>query len=131
MEYRIGKKVTVNEDGHIMRTTSENGLDTMIADPYDIESHVEVDTRLRNKSLSSGKNRKTMSTRRCFDNSKNTKLRVMSNTGIRTISGTTIDTRKASDDEFKNGWCKTLSDEEKKRVKKERMMKLYMKKFGI
>jgi hypothetical protein len=130
MEYRIGKKVTVNEDGHNMRTTNENGLDTMIKDSYDTESHAEVDTRRRNKSLGSGKSKKTMSTRRCFDNIKNTRLRVMSNTGIVTISGTTIDTRKASDDEFKNGWCKTLSDEEKKRVKIERMMKLYMKKFG-
>ena len=128
MEYRIGKKVTVNEDGHNMRTTNENGLDTMIKDSYDTESHAEVDTRRRNKSLGSGKSKKTMSTRRCFDNIKNTRLRVMSNTGIVTIGGTTIDTRKASDNEFKNGWCKTLSDEEKKRVKIERMMKLYMKK---
>ena len=130
MEYRMRKKVTVNEDGHNMRTINENGLDTMIKDSYDIGSHSEVDEKMRNKTLDSGNTKKKMSTRRCFDTSKNTRVRVMSNIGIVTLSGTTIDTRKASDDEFKNGWCKTLSDEEKKRVKIERMMKLYMKKFG-
>ena len=130
MEYRMRKKVTVNEDGHNMRTINENGLDTMIKDSYDIGSHSEVDEKMRNKTLDSGNTKKKMSTRRCFDTSKNTRARVMSNTGIVTLSGTTIDTRKASDGEFKNGWCKSLSDEEKKRVKIERMMKLYMKKFG-
>ena len=105
MEYRMRKKVTVNEDGHNMRTINENGLDTMIKDSYDIGSHSEVDEKMRNKTLDSGNTKKKMSTRRCFDTSKNTRVRVMSNIGIVTLSGTTIDTRKASDGEFKNSKC--------------------------
>ena len=131
MEYRIGKKVTVNEDGHNMRTTNENGLDTMIKDSYDTESHAEVDTRRRNKSLGSGKSKKTMSTRRCFDNAKNFKKREMVNIGKVTIHGTTIDTSKASDGEFKNSNCVYLSDKEVKSVKISMAMRMYMDKFGI
>jgi hypothetical protein len=115
MEYRIGKKVTVNEDGHNMRTINENGLDTMIKDSYDIGSHSEVDEKMRNKTLDSGNTKKKMSTRRCFDNSKNNKKRVMTNIGIIVEHGTTIDSRKASDGEFKNSRCVSVNVHEYKK----------------
>ena len=131
MEYRMRKKVTVNEDGHNMRTTNENGLDTMIKDSYDIGSHSEVDEKMRNKTLDSGNTKKKMATRRSFDASKNFRVREMSNTGEVTLHGTVIDTSKASDGEFKNSECVNLSGQEFKSAKVSRAMRMYMDKFGI
>ena len=112
MKYRMRKNISVNEDGHIMRAISENGLDTMIADTYDAGSHTEVDIKTRTKIFNSGDTKKKMSTRRSFDNSKNFKKREMTNIGIVVDQGTTIDTSKASDGELKNTKCVNLSARE-------------------
>ena len=113
-EYRMRKNFTVTDDGHTMRATGSNGIDSMTSDSHDI--NIEVDDRARNKSLGSGKSKKTMSTRRCFDNAKNFKKREMVNIGKVTIHGTTIDTSKASDGEFKNTKCVNLSTREIKDI---------------
>ena len=131
MKYRIRKNISVNEDGHIMRAISENGLDTMIADTYDAGSHTEVDIKTRTKIFSSGDTKKKMSTRRSCDASKNFRVREMSNTGEVTLHGTFIDTSKASDGEFKNSRCVNLSGQELKSAKVSRAMRMYMDKFGI
>ena len=131
MKYRIRKNISVNEDGHIMRAISENGLDTMIADTYDAGSHTEVDIKTRTKIFSSGDTKKKMSTRRSFDNSKNFKKREMTNIGIVVEHGTIIDTSKASDGEYKNSSCVNLSGQEFKSAKVSRAMRMYMNKFGI
>ena len=131
MKYRMRKNISVNEDGHIMRAISENGLDTMIADTYDAGSHTEVDIKTRTKIFNSGDTKKKMSTRRSFDNSKNFKKREMTNIGIVVDQGTTIDTSKASDGEYKNSKCVNLSGQELKSAKVSRAMRMYMNKFGI
>ncbi|HIK67387.1 MAG TPA: hypothetical protein EYF95_05405 [Flavobacteriales bacterium] len=113
-DYKIRKNATVTDDGHTMRTTGGDVIDSMISGSHDI--NIEVDDRARNKSLGSGKSKKTMSTRRCFDNAKNFKKREMVNIGKVTIHGTTIDTSKASDGEFKNTKCVNLSTREIKDI---------------
>ena len=112
-----------------MRTTGSNVIDSMISDSHDI--NIEVDDKMRNKSLNSGDTKKKMATRRCFDASKNFRVREMSNTGEVTLHGTFIDTSKASDGEFKNSECVNLSGQELKSAKVSRAMRMYMDKFGI
>ena len=125
-EYRMRKNFTVTDDGHTMRATGSNGIDTMISESHDI--NIEVDDWLRNKSLNSGDTKKKMATRRCFDNSKNHRSRVMSNTGEVTIHGTVIDTSKASDGEFKNSRCvSTRNDSELLSAKRDRFVEMMMK----
>ena len=125
-DYRMRKNITVNEDGHVMRTTGSNVIDSMISDSHDI--NIEVDDKMRNKSLNSGDTKKKMATRRCFDNSKNHKSRVMSNTGEVTLHGTFIDTSKASDGEYKNSRCvSTRNDSELLSAKRERFVDMMMK----
>ena len=128
-DYRVRKNTTVNEDGHIMRASGSNGIDTMISESHDI--NIEVDDKMRNKSLNSGDTKKKMATRRCFDASKNFRAREMSNTGEVTLHGTFIDTSKASDGEYKNSECINLSDKEIKSVRVSMAMRMYMDKFGI
>ena len=124
MSYKMRNKTSIGNDGHVMKTGSEDGLDTIIAGVSDV--NIEVRTDWRNKLMSSGFTKRGIGTRKCFDNTKNFKKRVTSNIGIVTSHGTTIDTRKASDGEFKNGWCKSLTETEKKRFKKERFIKRMM-----
>ena len=128
-EYRMRKNFTVTDDGHTMRATGSNGIDSLISDSHDI--NIEVDDKARRRIMRSGNTKKTMATRRCFDNSKNHKSRVMSNTGEVTLHGTFIDTSKASDGEFKNSECVNLSGQELKSAKVSRAMRMYMDKFGI
>ena len=128
-EYRMRKNFTVTDDGHTMRATGSNGIDTMISESYD--SNIEVDGKTRIRIMNSGDTKKKMATRRCFDNSKNHRSRVMSNTGEVTLHGTFIDTSKASDGEYKNSRCVNLSDKEIKSVKISMAMRMYMDKFGI
>jgi len=123
------KNFTVTDDGHIMRATGSNGMDTMIGDSHDI--NIEVDEKTKIRIMSSGDTKKKMATRRCFDASKNFRAREMSNIGEVTLHGTFIDTSKASDGEFKNSECVYLSDKEIKSVKISRAMRMYMDKFGI
>ena len=125
-EYRMRKNFTVTDDGHTMRATGSNGIDTMISESHDI--NIEVDDWMRNKSLNSGDTKKKMATRRCFDNSKNHRSRVMSNTGEVTIHGTVIDTSKASDGEFKNSRCvSTRNDSELLSAKRDRFVEMMLK----
>ena len=127
-DYRMRKNITVTDDGHTMRATGSNVTETMIAEGYDIGSHTHVDEKSRNRMLNSGDTKKKMSTRRCFDNSKNHRSRVMSNTGEITIHGTVIDTTKASDGEYKNSRCvSTRSDSELLSAKRERFVEMMMK----
>ena len=128
-EYRMRKNFTVTDDGHTMRATGSNGIDSMTSDSHDI--NIEVDDKARRRIMRSGDTKKTMATRRCFDNSKNHKSRVMSNIGEVTLHGTVIDTSRASDGEYKNSRCVNLSDKEIKSVTVSKSMKLYMDKFGI
>ena len=128
-EYRMRKNFTVTDDGHIMRATGSNGIDTMISESHD--SNIEVDGKTRIRIMNSGDTKKKMATRRCFDNSKNHRSRVMSNTGEVIVHGTFIDTSKASDGEYKNSECVNLSDKEIKSVKVSMAMRMYMNKFGI
>ena len=128
-EYRMRKNFTVTDDGHTMRATGSNGIDTMISESHD--SNIEVDGKTRIRIMNSGDTKKKMATRRCFDNSKNHKSRVMSNTGEVTVHGTFIDTSKASDGEYKNSRCVNLSDKEIKSVRVSMAMRMYMNKFGI
>ena len=128
-EYRMRKNFTVTDDGHIMRASGSNGIDTMISESHD--SNIEVDGKTRIRIMNSGDTKKKMATRRCFDNSKNHKSRVMSNIGEVTLHGTVIDTSRASDGEFKNSRCVNLSDKEIKSVKISMAMRMYMDKFGI
>ena len=128
-DYRVRKNTTVNEDGHVMRTTGSDGIDSMISDSHDI--NIEVDEKTKIRIMSSGDTKKKMATRRCFDNSKNHKSRVMSNTGEVTLHGTFIDTSKASDGEYKNSKCVNLSDKEIKSVRVSMAMRMYIDKFGI
>ena len=125
-EYRMRKNFTVTDDGHTMRATGSNGIDTMISESHDI--NIVVDDWMRNKSLNSGDTKKKMATRRCFDNSKNHRSRVMSNTGEVTIHGTVIDTSKASDGEFKNSRCvSTRNDSELLSAKRDRFVEMMLK----
>ena len=128
-EYRMRKNFTVTDDGHIMRASGSNGIDTMISESHD--SNIEVDGKTRIRIMNSGDTKKKMATRRCFDNSKNHRSRVMSNTGEVTVHGTFIDTSKASDGEYKNSECVNLSDKEIKSVRVSMAMRMYMNKFGI
>ena len=127
--YRMRKNFTVTDDGHTMRATGSNGIDSMTSDSHDI--NIEVDDKARRRIMRSGDTKKTMATRRCFDNSKNHKSRVMSNIGEVTLHGTVIDTSRASDGEYKNSRCVNLSDKEVKSVKISMAMRMYMDKFGI
>ena len=128
-DYRMRKNITVNEDGHVMRTTGSDGIESLISDSHDI--NIEVDDKARRRIMRSGDTKKTMATRRCFDNSKNFRAREMSNIGEVTMHGTTIDTSRASDGEYKNSKCVYLSDKKVKSVKISMAMKMYMDKFGI
>ncbi len=128
-EYRMRKNFTVTDDGHTMRATGSDGIDSIISDSHDI--NIEVDDKARRRIMRSGDTKKKMATRRCFDNSKNHKSRVMSNTGEVTVHGTFIDTSKASDGEYKNSKCVNLSGQELKSAKVSRAMRMYMNKFGI
>ena len=120
------KNFTVTDDGHTMRATGSNGIDTMISESHD--SNIEVDGKTRIRIMNSGDTKKKMATRRCFDNSKNHRSRVMSNTGEVTIHGTFIDTSKASDGEFKNSRCvSTRNDSELLSAKRERFVDMMMK----
>ena len=125
-EYRMRKNFTVTDDGHIMRASGSNGIDTMISESHD--SNIEVDGKTRIRIMNSGDTKKKMATRRCFDNSKNHRSRVMSNTGEVTIHGTVIDTSKASDGEFKNSRCvSTRNDSELLSAKRDRFVEMMMK----
>ena len=125
-DYRVRKNITVNEDGHIMRTSGSDGIDTMISDSHDI--NIEVDEKTKIRIMSSGDTKKKMTTRRCFDDSKNHRARVMSNTGEVTIHGTFIDTTRASDGEYKNSRCvSTRNDSELISAKRERFVDMMMK----
>ena len=124
MSYKMRNKTSIGNDGHVMKTGKEDGLDAIIADSHDVNIEVRIDWR--NKLMSSGLSKRGIGTRKCFDNTKNFNKRVTSNTGIVTSHGTVIDTRKASDGEFKNSWCKTLTEAEKKRYKKARFVKRMM-----
>ena len=128
-DYRMRKNITVNEDGHVMRTTGSDGIESLISDSHDI--NIEVDDKARRRIMRSGDTKKTMATRRCFDNSKNFKAREMSNIGEVTMHGTIIDTSRASDGEYKNSKCVYLSDKEIKSVKISMAMRMYMDKYGI
>tara|TARA_B100000949_G_scaffold201492_1_gene189566 strand:- start:12 stop:389 length:378 start_codon:yes stop_codon:yes gene_type:complete len=120
------KNFTVTDDGHIMRASGSNGIDTMISESHD--SNIEVDGKTRIRIMNSGDTKKKMATRRCFDNSKNHRSRVMSNTGEVTIHGTFIDTSKASDGEFKNSRCvSTRNDSELLSAKRDRFVDMMMK----
>ena len=128
-DYRMRKNFTVTDDGHIMRASGSNGIDTMISESHDI--NIEVDEKTKIRIMSSGDTKKKMATRRSFDASKNFRAREMSNTGEVTLHGTVIDTSRASDGEYKNSRCVNLSDKEIKSVTVSKAMKLYMDKFGI
>lgn len=126
--YRIRKNTTVTDDGHTMRATGEDGLDSMSSEHYDISSHYEVREDWRRKLMSSGSIKRTMSTRKSSDNAKNFRAREMSNTGEVSIHGTTIDTSKASDGEFKNGICVSARKNSKlKSAKRARLIDKLMK----
>ena len=125
-EYRMRKNFTVTDDGHTMRATGSNGIDSLISDSHDI--NIEVDDKARRRIMRSGNTKKTMATRRCFDNSKNHKSRVMSNIGEVTLHGTVIDTSRASDGEYKNSRCvSTRNDSELLSAKRERFVEMMMK----
>ena len=125
-EYRMRKNFTVTDDGHTMRATGSDGIDSMIGDSHDI--NIEVDDKMRNKSLNSGDTKKKMATRRCFDASKNFRTREMSNIGEVTLHGTVIDTSRASDGEYKNSRCvSTRNDSELLSAKRERFVDMMMK----
>jgi hypothetical protein len=120
------KNFTITEDGHTMRATGSDVKDTMISDSHDI--NIEVDDRMRNKSLNSGDTKKKMATRRCFDATKNFRIREMSNIGEVSIHGTIIDTSKASDGEFKNGRCVSArNNSELELAKRTRFVEMMMK----
>ena len=124
--YRMRKNFTVTDDGHTMRATGSNGIDSMTSDSHDI--NIEVDDKARRRIMRSGDTKKTMATRRCFDNSKNHKSRVMSNIGEVTLHGTVIDTSRASDGEFKNSRCvSTRNDTELLSAKRDRFVEMMMK----
>ena len=125
-EYRMRKNFTVTDDGHTMRATGSNGIDSLISDSHDI--NIEVDDKARRRIMRSGNTKKTMATRRCFDNSKNHKSRVMSNIGEVTLHGTVIDTSRASDGEYKNSRCvSTRNDAELLSAKRDRFVEMMMK----
>ena len=125
-DYRVRKNTTVNEDGHVMRTTGSDGIASMISDSHDI--NIEVDDKARRRTMRSGDTKKTMTTRRCFDNAKNFRTRELSNIGEVTLHGTFIDTSKASDGEFKNSRCvSTRNDSELLSAKRERFVDMMMK----
>ena len=128
-DYRMRKNTTVNEDGHIMRSTGSDGIESLISESHDI--NIEVDDKSRRRIMRSGDTKKTMATRRCFDNSKNFRARELSNIGEVILHGTFIDTSKASDGEYKNSKCVYLSDKEIKSVKISMAMRMYMDKYGI
>ena len=125
-EYRMRKNFTVTDDGHTMRATGSNGIDTMISESHDI--NIEVDGKTRIRIMNSGDAKKKMATRRCFDNSKNHRSRVMSNIGEVTLHGTVIDTSRASDGEYKNSRCvSTRNDSELLSAKRERFVEMMIK----
>ena len=125
-DYRVRKNITVNEDGHVMRTTGSDGIESLISDSHDI--NIEVDDKARRRIMRSGDTKKTMATRRCFDNSKNFRAREMSNIGEVTMHGTIIDTSRASDGEYKNSKCvSTRNDTELLSAKRDRFVEMMMK----
>ena len=125
-EYRMRKNFTVTDDGHTMRATGSDGIDSIISDSHDI--NIEVDDKARRRIMRSGDTKKKMATRRCFDNSKNHRSRVMSNIGEVTLHGTVIDTSRASDGEYKNSRCvSTRNDSELLSAKRERFVEMMMK----
>ena len=125
-DYRVRKNTTVNEDGHVMRASGSNGIDTMISESHDI--NIEVDDKARRRTMRSGDTKKTMTTRRCFDNAKNFRTRELSNIGEVTLHGTIIDTSKASDGEYKNSKCvSTRNDTELLSAKRDRFVEMMMK----
>ncbi len=125
-DYRVRKNTTVNEDGHVMRATGSDGIDSMISDSHDI--NIEVDEKTKIRIMSSGDTKKTMTTRRCFDNAKNFRTRELSNIGEVTLHGTVIDTSRASDGEYKNSRCvSTGNDSELLSAKRERFVDMMMK----
>tara|TARA_B100000470_G_C19717646_1_gene358444 strand:- start:435 stop:830 length:396 start_codon:yes stop_codon:yes gene_type:complete len=125
-EYRMRKNVTVNEDGHIMRVGGEDVKKVMTKESHVI--NIEVDDKARRRVMRSGASKKSMATRRCFDNTANFRLRTMSNIGIVTIDGSTIDTSRASDDDKKNGRCvSTRNDSELLSAKRDRFVEMMMK----
>ena len=125
-DYRMRKNTTITENGHIMRATGSDGIDTMISDSHDI--NIEVDEKTKIRIMSSGDTKKKMSTRRSCDASKNFRVREMSNTGEVTLHGTVIDTSKASDGEFKNSRCvSTRNDSELLSAKRDRFVEMMMK----
>ena len=121
-DYRMRKNSTVTENGHIMRATGEDVKEIMTRDSHVV--NVEVDDKARNKSLSSGDTKKKMATRRCFDNTKDFRTRIMSNIGEIVVLGTTIDTSRASDGEYKNGKCVTASEKRIKLIKSKKLIKI-------
>ena len=124
--YRKRKNFTITEDGHTMRATGSNGIDTMIGDSHDV--NIEVNEKTKIRIMSSGDTKKKMATRRCFDATKNFRIREMSNTGEVSIHGTIIDTSKASDGEFKNGICVSARKNSKlKSAKRARLIDKLMK----
>ena len=125
-DYRVRKNSTVTENGHIMRATGSDGIEALISDSHDI--NIEVDDKARRRIMRSGDTKKTMATRRCFDNSKNFKAREMSNIGEVTMHGTIIDTSRASDGEYKNSKCvSTRNDTELLSAKRDRFVEMMMK----
>ena len=125
-DYRMRKNITVNEDGHVMRITGSDGIESLISDSHDI--NIEVDDKARRRIMRSGDTKKTMATRRCFDNSKNFRAREMSNIGEVTMHGTIIDTSRASDGEYKNSKCvSTRNDTELLSAKRDRFVEMMMK----
>ena len=126
--YRMRKNFTVTDDGHTMRATGKDGLDSMSSENYDISSHYEVREDWRDKLMSSGVTKKTISTRTSTDNTKNFRARGMSDIGEVTLHGTVIDTSKASDGEYKNSRCvSTRNDSELLSAKRERFVEMMMK----
>ena len=124
-DYRMRKNTTITENGHIMRATGSDGIETMISDSHDI--NIEVDGKTRIKIMRSGNTKKSMATRRCFDNSKNFRAREMSNRGEVTLHGTVIDTSRASDGEYKYSRCvSTRNDSELLSAKRERFVEMMM-----
>ena len=128
-DYRMRKNTTITENGHIMRVGGEDVKKVMTKESHVI--NIEVDDKARRRVMRSGASKKSMATRRCFDNTANFRTRVMSNIGEVTLHGTFIDTSKASDGEYKNSRCVNLSDKEIKSVKISMAMRMYMDKFGI
>ncbi len=118
--YKMRNNSSIGNDGHVMKTGGEDTMKTMIGDKHELNIEVRIDWR--NRLMSSGTTKRGIGTRKCFDTNKNYRLRELSNIGIVTSHGTTTDTRKASDGDFKNSRCKTLTEIEKKKAKRDRFV---------